>query len=79
MQDNHLYIQISDTGSGIDPTKINDIFTPFYTTKPLGKGTGLGLSISYSIIHQHKGEIKVSSEIGKGSVFTVRLPLEQRR
>ena len=71
----NLYIQISDTGCGIDPTKINEIFTPFYTTKPLGKGTGLGLSISYSIIHQHKGEIKVTSEIGKGTVFTVRLPL----
>lgn len=79
VQDHHLYVQISDSGTGIDPTKINDIFTPFYTTKPLGKGTGLGLSISYSIILQHKGEIKVSSEIGKGSVFTVKLPLEQRR
>ncbi|TEW47667.1 GHKL domain-containing protein [Psychromonas sp. RZ5] len=75
VQKNNLYIQISDTGCGIDPTKINEIFTPFYTTKPLGKGTGLGLSISYSIIHQHKGDIKVTSEIGKGTVFTVRLPL----
>ena len=79
VQDNNLFIQVSDTGSGIDPTKINDIFTPFYTTKPLGKGTGLGLSISYSMIHQHKGDIKVSSEIGKGSVFTVRLPFERRK
>ena len=78
VQKNNLYIQISDTGCGIDPTKINDIFTPFYTTKPLGKGTGLGLSISYSIIHQHKGDIKVTSEIGKGTTFTVRLPLIQK-
>lgn len=76
VQNQSLYIQISDSGTGIDPNKINDIFTPFYTTKPLGKGTGLGLSISYSIIHQHKGEIKVSSEIGHGSVFTVILPFE---
>jgi len=77
VQEHHLYIQVSDSGTGIDPNKINDIFTPFYTTKPLGKGTGLGLSISYSIIHQHKGEIKVSSEIGHGSIFTVVLPLEK--
>ena len=75
VQKNNLYIQVSDTGCGIDPTKINEIFTPFYTTKPLGKGTGLGLSISYSIIHQHKGDIKVTSEIGKGTIFTMRLPL----
>ena len=75
VQKNNLYIQVSDTGCGIDPTKINEIFTPFYTTKPLGKGTGLGLSISYSIIHQHKGDIKVTSEIGKGTTFTMRLPL----
>jgi len=74
-QKDNLYIQISDTGCGIDPTKINEIFTPFYTTKPLGKGTGLGLSINYSIIHQHKGDIKVASEIGKGTVFTLSLPL----
>lgn len=78
VQDHNLYIQVSDSGTGIDPNKVNDIFTPFYTTKPLGKGTGLGLSISYSIIHQHKGEIKVSSEIGHGSIFTVVLPFEKR-
>ncbi|PKF62741.1 hypothetical protein CW745_04790 [Psychromonas sp. psych-6C06] len=70
-----LYIEVSDTGSGIEPSKLDDIFTPFYTTKALGKGTGLGLSISYSIIHQHKGEFHVSSEMGKGSTFTVILPL----
>ena len=76
-QDHKLYIQVSDSGTGIDPSKVNDIFTPFYTTKPLGKGTGLGLSISYSIIHQHQGHIKVSSEIGHGSVFTVILPFDK--
>lgn len=70
-----LYIEVSDSGSGIEPSKLDDIFTPFYTTKALGRGTGLGLSISYSIIHQHKGELQVSSEIGKGSTFTVILPL----
>ncbi|MCP4323489.1 MAG: GHKL domain-containing protein [Psychromonas sp.] len=70
-----LYIEVSDSGSGIEPSKLDDIFTPFYTTKALGRGTGLGLSISYSIIHQHKGEFQVSSEMGKGSTFTVILPL----
>ncbi|WP_022940678.1 sensor histidine kinase [Psychromonas hadalis] len=75
-QQGKLYIEVSDSGSGIEPSKLDDIFTPFYTTKALGKGTGLGLSISYSIIHQHKGEFQVSSEIGKGSTFTVILPLD---
>ena len=70
-----LYIEVSDTGSGIELAKLDDVFTPFYTTKALGKGTGLGLSISYSIIHQHKGELEVTSEIGKGSTFTIILPL----
>lgn len=70
-----LYIEISDSGSGIEASKLDEIFAPFYTTKALGKGTGLGLSISYSIIHQHKGELQVSSEVGKGSLFTVILPL----
>lgn len=72
-----LYIEVSDSGSGIAPSKLDDIFTPFYTTKALGRGTGLGLSISYSIIHQHKGELQVSSKIGKGSTFTVILPLNK--
>ena len=78
VQGQNLCMQISDSGTGIDPSKINDIFTPFYTTKPIGKGTGLGLSISYSIIAQHKGEIEVTSEIGKGSVFTVKVPFEKQ-
>ena len=70
-----LYIEVSDSGSGISPCKLDEIFTPFYTTKALGRGTGLGLSISDSIIHQHKGEFLVSSELTKGSTFTVILPL----
>lgn len=74
VQEDHLVIQISDTGSGIAPNQLDDLFTPFYTTKALG--TGLGLSISYSIIEQHKGQISVSSEVDKGSVFTLTLPLQ---
>jgi len=74
-KEGRLYIEVSDSGCGIEQNKLNDIFTPFYTTKALGRGTGLGLSISYSIIHQHDGELQVTSEIGKGSTFTVILPL----
>lgn len=73
-QQNKLYIEISDSGIGIEEDKLDKIFVPFYTTKALGKGTGLGLSISYSIIQQHKGKLKVSSELGKGSTFTLVLP-----
>lgn len=77
-KEENLYIEVSDTGIGIDDEKLERIFTPFYTTKALGKGTGLGLSISYSIIEQHKGELRVHSEVGKGSTFTVILPLSQK-
>lgn len=71
-----LYIEVSDSGCGIESNKLTEIFNPFYTTKALGHGTGLGLSISYSIIHQHNGELKVTSEVGKGSRFTIILPLD---
>ena len=76
-KDGQLHIEVSDTGCGIELNKLSDIFNPFYTTKALGKGTGLGLSISYTIIHQHSGDLLVSSEIGKGSTFTVVLPIEE--
>lgn len=70
-----LFITISDTGKGMPPDVANRIFEPFYTTKPVGKGTGLGLSVSYGIIETHGGEIRVESEEGKGTTFTVRLPV----
>jgi signal transduction histidine kinase len=68
-------VGIADTGQGIPETEINKIFDPFYTTSPVGKGTGLGLSISYSIIKQHSGAIEAESVEGKGSTFTVKLPV----
>ncbi len=68
-------VRISDTGEGIDPENLPRIFEPFFTTKEPGVGTGLGLSISYRIVRDHGGQIYVSSEPGKGTTFTVELPL----
>ena len=68
-------IKITDTGSGIPQEQIKNIFEPFFTTKAVGKGTGLGLSVSQSLVKEHNGEIEVESTLGKGSTFTVILPL----
>ncbi len=70
-----IEIQISDTGSGIPPENLGKLFTPFFTTKPIGKGTGLGLSIAYGIIKMHRGQISVQSPGGKGTTFTIVLPV----
>jgi len=67
-------VAISDTGAGIPEEQLSRIFEPFFTTKPVGEGTGLGLSISYGIIQRHGGAITVSSEVGSGTTFTVRIP-----
>lgn len=69
--------QVQDTGRGIPAKNIDKIFDPFFTTKEGGKGSGLGLSIVYGIIEQHGGQISVSSEEGKGAVFTVSLPVDR--
>jgi two-component system NtrC family sensor kinase len=74
-QGDHVVLVIADTGKGIPPELCNRIFDPFFTTKAVGKGTGLGLSISYDIIRKHGGEITVESEVGKGTTFTVKLPV----
>ncbi|MFZ2524828.1 MAG: PAS domain S-box protein [Candidatus Ferrigenium altingense] len=72
-----IWIEVSDTGKGIPPEDFPHLFDPFFTTKPVGKGTGLGLSVSYSIVEKHHGKIEVQSEVGKGSVFRVWLPVQQ--
>jgi len=72
----NVRISFKDTGAGMTEDVIGKIFDPFYTTKAEGKGTGLGLSISYGIIENHGGRISVNSEVGKGSVFTVILPID---
>ncbi|HDM77019.1 MAG TPA: GAF domain-containing protein [Deltaproteobacteria bacterium] len=69
-------INVSDNGRGIDPEHLPHIFEPFYTTKEECKGVGLGLAIAFGIIKQHKGEISVHSTPGKGTTFTLRLPVK---
>lgn len=71
----NIAIEVIDRGVGIPADKLDNIFDPFYTTKEEGQGTGLGLSVSYGIIKEHRGEITVESEEGKGSRFTVYLPI----
>ena len=71
--------QCHDTGKGISPETIKDIFKPFFTTKEIGEGTGLGLYISHEIIKRHGGDIYIRSEAGKGSVFTITLPCKRRK
>lgn len=68
-------IRIGDNGNGIPPSVVEEIFKPFFTTKPAGSGTGLGLSISYDIVvNQHHGDIRVESEEGEFAEFIIRLP-----
>ena len=69
--------RISDTGHGIKEEDKKRLFEPFFSTKEVGKGTGLGLAISYSIIQKHNGTIEVESQEGKGSTFTVKLPVRE--
>jgi two-component system NtrC family sensor kinase len=73
--DNWITIRIQDNGVGVSEEKINRIFDPFFTTKAVGVGTGLGLSISSGIIKQHNGKIEVESEVGKGTCFTLFIPV----
>jgi len=68
-------IKIGDTGSGIDKENLSRIFDPFFTTKDVGKGTGLGLNVAYNIIKKHNGTIDVKSQVGKGTVFKIRIPV----
>ena len=72
----HVSVAINDTGVGIKPGDMQHIFEPFYTTKSAVKGTGLGLSVSYGIVKHHQGEIQVTSQPGKGTTFTVLLPIK---
>jgi two-component system NtrC family sensor kinase len=71
----YVFIKVTDTGCGIKRSHLDHIFEPFFTTKPVGKGTGLGLSVTYGIVQQHGGMLEVESDEGKGTTFTVKLPV----
>jgi signal transduction histidine kinase len=71
-------VSIRDNGSGISQDNITKIFDPFFTTKDVGKGTGLGMNIVYNIIQKHNGNIHVDSELGKGTTFTITLPVGEK-
>lgn len=75
----NVVASISDTGSGIASEDLKKVFDPFFTTKPVGEGTGLGLSISHSIIERHGGKIVVGSVPGKGTTFTIAIPIHAKR
>jgi len=70
-------ITIADTGCGIPAENLDKLFDPFFSTKEVGQGTGLGLSVSYGIVQRHGGTIRVQSEIGKGSIFFIWIPIEE--
>jgi len=80
--DENLEVSFSDTGRGIEEKNLAKLFKPFYTTKgPLGgstiPGTGLGLYVSYAIIQRYKGRIEVESRVGRGTTFTIKLPVKE--
>ena len=77
--DTAVQVIVSDTGIGIAPEALQQVFEPFYTTKPVGKGTGLGLSLAWRIVERHGGRIEVASVVGEGTTFTVTLPVDQTR
>ena len=69
----NIYITVTDTGKGIPPDILHKIFEPYFTTKP--DGSGLGLTMTYKMIKEHGGDIQVHSEVGKGTRFTLILPI----
>lgn len=75
-EEEFVYISFEDNGPGIPEEFQKKIFEPFFTTKEVGEGTGLGLSITFNIIEKHNGEIKVDSEVNRGTKFTIRLPIK---
>lgn len=70
-----IYVSVTDTGCGIPEEIRSRIFDPFFTTKEVGKGTGLGMSIVYEIIKKHNGDLTLESTVGKGTTFTIQLPV----
>jgi len=73
-----LELQVIDTGDGINPSDINRIFDPFFSTKDVGKGTGMGLSMVHGIVHENGGHIKIKSKPGEGAIFKLYLPVAEQ-
>jgi PAS domain S-box-containing protein len=69
-----VHVEVEDTGVGIPPEHLNDIFNPFFTTKAPGQGTGLGLSVVHSVVKRYNGEIQVRSQVGRGTTFAIEFP-----
>lgn len=77
-RDGMAEVSFTDSGCGIAKEHLSKLFDPFFTTKETGKGTGLGLAISYGIVQSHGGDIEVESQVGKGSTFRIKLPIEKQ-
>ena len=75
-EENHVMVRIADTGCGISEKHLTKIYDPFFTTKKVGEGTGLGLNVVYNIVKSHQGSVDVESHPGKGTVFTILLPMD---
>src|SRR5690606_6664024 len=75
IKDHSIEIANKDSGKGMSRETADKVFDPFFTTKSLGQGTGLGMSISYGVIQKHGGEIRIESEISKGTTFRIVLPI----
>lgn len=76
-RDGHVLVQVTDNGTGMDQPTLDNLFTPFFTTKEEGQGTGLGMSISQEIAQDHSGSISARSQPGQGTTITISLPREQ--
>jgi signal transduction histidine kinase len=76
LADSAIVVSIEDNGVGIAAEHIRSVLEPFFTTKDVGEGTGLGLTISYDIIKRHKGELLIDSQVGVGTTFTIRIPVD---
>jgi two-component system NtrC family sensor kinase len=74
-----LRVDVQDTGAGMAEEELAKVFDPFFTTKEPGTGTGLGLTVSYGIVEEHRGKITVESERGKGTTFSVYLPVKDEQ